>query len=147
MHNLFITYAPDTTETRKVVEQVRGAFDATAFTVSAKSAAQSLVPDLANADVLVFGLQKTGGGEMPAEFSELARSLKGANLAGRAAAFFSFGSEKATARLRKALRDTDASLSEEDPVFGDQRAARQADIAEWARKVTAFFADVRRART
>ena len=146
MHNLFITYAPDTAETRRVVDQVRAAFDTAAFTVSAKSAASSLVPDLANADLLIFGLQKTGGSETPAEFSELVRSLKGANLAGRAAASFSFGSEKASARLRKALRDTGVSLSEEDPVFGDQRPARQADIAEWARKVAAFFADVRRAR-
>lgn len=147
MHNVFITYAPDTPDAKKIVDQVRAAFDATAFTVSAKSAAQSLVPDLANADIIVFGLQKTGGGDMPAELTELARSLKGANLAGRAAAFFSFGLEKATARLRKVLRDTDVSLSEEDPVFGDQRTARQADLAEWARKVESFFADVRRART
>ncbi len=147
MHNVFIAYAPDTAETRNVVDQVRAAFDATAFAVNVKNAAQSLIPDLANADIIVFGLQKTGGGDLPAEFSELARSLKGANLAGRAAAFFSFGSEKASTRLRKLLRDTDLSLTDEDPVFGDQRAARQTDIAEWARKVAAFFAEVRRART
>lgn len=147
MHNLFITYAPDTIETRRVVDQVCGAFDATAFAVSAKSASESLVPDLANADLIVFGLRKAGGGEVPADFSELVRSLKGANLAGRAAAFFSVGSEKASARLRKALRDTDVSLSEEDPVFSDQKSVQHGGIAEWAQKVTAFFADVRRART
>jgi flavodoxin len=146
MHHLFITYAPDTNDTRKIVDQVRGAFDAAAFTVTVKNAAESLVPDLAGADLLVFGLQKAGGGEIPSDFSELLRSLKGANLAGRAAAIFSIGSEKASARLRKALRDTDVSVSDEDPVFADQKPARQADIAEWAKKVAAFFEGVCRAR-
>jgi flavodoxin len=146
MHNLFIAYAPDTNDTRRIVDQVRGAFDATAFTVTVKNAADSLLPDLAGADLLVFGLQKAEGGEIPADFSELVRSLKGANLAGRVASIFSVGSEKASARLRKALRDTDVSVSDEDPVFGGQKSARQADVAEWARKVTAFFEDVRRVR-
>jgi flavodoxin len=146
MHNLFIAYAPDTNDTRKIVDQVRGAFEATAFTVTVKNAAGSLLPDLAGADLLVFGLQKAGGGEIPADFAELVRSLKGANLAGRVAAIFSVGSEKASARLRKTLRDTEVSVSDEDPVFGDQKPARQSDVAEWAKKVTAFFEGVRRVR-
>ena len=145
MHNLFIAYAPDTSDMRRIVDQVRGAFEATAFTVTVKNAAESLVPDLAGADLLVFGLQKAGGGEIPVGFSELVRSLKGANLAGRAAAIFSVGSEKASARLRKALRDTDVTVSDEDPVFGDPKPARQADIPEWARRVAAFFEAARRA--
>jgi flavorubredoxin len=147
MHSVFITYAPDTPENRKTVEQVRSAFDPAAYAVTAKPAAGSLMPDLAGADLLVFGLQKAQGADAPAEYAELLRSLKGVNLAGRAAGVFSFGGEKASARLRKVLRDTSAAVAEEEPVFSDQKPTRQAEIEAWARQLSTSLQDLRRART
>ena len=147
MHSVFITFAPDTPENRKTVEQVRLAFDPAACVVSAKPTAGSLMPDLAGADCLVFGLQKTQGADAPAEYTELLRSLKGVNLAGRVAGIFSFGGEKASARLRKVLRDTSATVSEEEPVFADQKPTLQAEIEVWARKLSTSLQDLRRART
>jgi flavodoxin len=147
MHSVFITYAPDTADTRKTVDQVRGAFEAASFAVSAKPAAASLVPDLAGADLIVFGLQKTGPSDAPAELAELLRSLKGVNLAGRAAGFFSFGTDRASARLRKVLRDADAALSEDEPAFAEQKPSRQAEIEAWAKKLSALVQDLRHARS
>ena len=147
MHSVFITYAPDSADARKTIEQVRAAFEAASFAVVAKPAATAAMPDLAGADLVVFGLQKADAGDSPEELSELLRSLKGVNLAGRAVGFFSLGADKASARLRKVLRDTDAVLSEDEPGFGDARPTRPADIESWVKKLTALLQDLRRART
>jgi flavodoxin len=147
MQSVFLTHAPDTADARKIIELVRAAFEAASFAVVAKPAASAGMPDLAGADVVVFGLQKTGSADAPEELSELLRSLKGVNLAGRAVGFFSLGPDKASARLRKVLRDTEAALSEEEPGFGDARPTRQADMESWVKKLAALLRDLRRARS
>ena len=72
-----------------------------------KRAAEATIADITAADIVVFGAQKTAPAEVPAEFSEFLRIFKGITLAGRTAGFFSMGTEKATSRLRKALKDTE----------------------------------------
>jgi hypothetical protein len=146
MHSVFVTYAPETAENTALAAQVRAAFDASSYTVSVKPAAGASMQDLVGADIIVFGLQKMQGADTPPEYAELLRSLKGVNLAGRAAGTFCLGGEKSSARLRKALRDTDAAVAEDDPVFGDQKPARQADVDAWVRKLSGLFQDLRRAR-
>lgn len=147
MPSVFITHAPDTPEARKAVEAVRAAFESARFAVSGKPAAQALMPDLAGADLVVFGLQKTGSTDHPEDLAELVRSLKGVNLAGRLVGFFSLGGEKASARLRKVLRDTDALLSDEEPALGDARPSRQSDIDSWTAKLVAQHQELRRGRS
>jgi hypothetical protein len=147
MPSVFIAHAPDSPEARKAVEAVRAAFEAAQFTASGKPAASALMPDINGADLVIFGLQKTGAADAPEELKELLRSLKGANLAGRLVGFFALGPEKASARLRKVLRDTDAALSEDEPVFAEAKPSRQPDVEAWAKKLASQLQDLRRARS
>jgi flavodoxin len=147
MPSVFITHAPDTSEARKTVDLVRAAFESARFSASSKPAAQATMPDLAGADLVVFGLQKTGAADHPEELADLLRALKGVNLAGRVVGFFSLGGEKASVRLRKVLRDTDAAISDEEPALGDARPSRPADIDSWTGKLSAQLQDLRRARS
>ncbi len=147
MPSVFITHAPDSPDARKVVEAVRAAFEAARFTVSGKPAASAQMPDLNGADLVVFGLQKTGTADSPEGTAELLRALKGVNLAGRAVGFFALGPEKASARIRKVLRDSDAMVSEDEPVFAEAKPIRQPDIEAWAKKLAAQLQDLRRARS
>jgi flavodoxin len=129
------------------VDQVRAAFDPAAFSVSVKPAAATAMPDLAGADLVVFGLQKAQGGDAPVDYAELLRSLKGVNLGGRAAAIFSLGADKASAKLRKVLRDTDITLLDDEPALpSDQKPALQPEIEAWARKLASSLLDLRSAR-
>jgi hypothetical protein len=137
MHSVLITWAPDAPENRRIVEALRGAFDAAEFTVAVRLAAETAVPDLALAALILFGVQKTGQAELPGEYAELARSLKGVTLAGRTAAVFSMGAERAAARLRKLLKDTEVSLRDDDPVFTDPKLGKHGEITDWARKISA----------
>jgi hypothetical protein len=147
MHSVFITYAPDSADARRTVDQVRAAFDPAVFSVSAKPVAATAMPDLAGADLVVFGLQKAQGGDAPADYAELLRSLKGANLGGRAAGIFSLGADKASAKLRKVLRDTDITLLDDEPALpADQKPFPPAEIEAWARKLSSSLLDMRRAR-
>lgn len=147
MHSVFITFAPDSADARKKVDQVRAAFDPAAFSASVKPAAETAMPDLAGADLVVFGLQKAPGGDAPADYAELLRSLKGVNLGGRAAAIFSLGADKASARLRKVLRDTDITLLEDEPALpADQEPSPQPEIEAWVGKLSSSLLDMRRAR-
>jgi len=145
MHSVLITYAPDTAENRKTVDLVRGAFAALHHRVSVKKALDSHIPDIADSDLVIFGMQKTSTGEPHADFAELARAFKGVNLAGRAAGFFSFGTEKATSRMRRMLKDSDISQSEDDPAF-PEKGPKPTEIEDWVKKVSQFLQAVKDAR-
>jgi flavodoxin len=146
MYNVLILWAPDSSETRKVVESVRAAFNEGRFKTTVKKAAESSIVDLAAADLVIFGLQKSGASEVPPEYSELVRVFKGVTLAGRTAGVFSVGLEKASTRIRKSLKDTEVALFEDDPLFSDEKADRTSEVGEWTRKLAGFFQEVRSAR-
>jgi hypothetical protein len=147
MHSVFITYAPDSADARRTVDLVSASFDPAVFTVSAKPAAAAAMPDLAGADLVVFGLEKAQGADAPADFTELLRSLKGVNLGGRSAGIFSLGADKASAKLRKALRDTDITLVEDEPSLPtDHKPFTPAEIEAWTRKLSSSLLELRRAR-
>jgi flavodoxin len=142
MYNLFISYAPDSQENRKSVEEVQAAFDSSQFKTVVKKAAESAVTDLAGADIVLFCSEKTGSSEMHPDFAEIARASKGANFAGKTAGFFSFGSEKACSKLRKALHDSNISLFDDEPAVGE-KDQKSTDLKEWAGRLAAFHRDRR----
>ena len=138
MFSVLITWAPDTTENRRVVDAVRAAFDDLKLDTKVEKAAECSIAHLATADIVVIGIQKWGTAEVHPDFSELVRVFKGVTLAGRTAGIFSIGTERASARMRKALKDTEISLLEDDPVFADQKTGKSPEIADWAKKLAAF---------
>jgi len=146
MYNVVILWAPDSAENRRVAEAMRAALDAGKFTAIAKKAAESSIVDVVAADLIVIGLQKSGAAEVPTEYFELMRIFKGITLAGRAAAVFSVGAEKASQKIRKSLKDTEISLFEDDPIFVDQKSDKVPEAGEWARKVAGFLEEVRVSR-
>jgi hypothetical protein len=74
--------------------------------------------------------------------------FRGISLAGRSAGFYSSGTERATARLRKALKDTEIRMSEDDPVFGEAKQTSSADeVARWARSLVARLQEHQNARS
>ncbi len=146
MYNVVILWAPDSVENRRVAEAVRAAFDESKFTAITRKAAESSIVDLLAADIIVIGLQKAGASEVPTEYYDLLRIFKGITLAGRAAGVFSIGAEKASAKMRKSLKETEISLFEDDPVFFDQKSDKIPEAGEWARKLAGFFQEVRATR-
>jgi flavorubredoxin len=145
MYNVVILWAPDTAENRRVVEAVASAFSDAKLTVNVKKVSDAIVADVTRADIVVFGAQK-GAADLPPEFNECIRYFKGITLAGRTAGFFSIGSEKSTARLRKALKDTDISLPEDDPLFADQKPGKSAEVAEWVKRLIQHHQELHHAR-
>jgi flavodoxin len=137
MYNVLIVWAPDTAENRKLVETVARSLDQAKVSLLVKGAAEATIADVSAADIVVFGAQKTSTNDVPAEFSEFLRIFKGITLAGRTAGFFSMGSEKATARLRKALKDTEILQSDDDPVLADQKQGTPMSLVEWSQKLIA----------
>jgi flavodoxin len=146
MYNVLILWAPDTAENRKLVDAVARALEQTKVTLLVKGAAEATIAEVNAADIVVFGAQKTNSADVPVEFSEFLRIFKGITLAGRTAGFFSMGAEKATARLRKALKDTEISQSEEDPLFADQKQGISLSVQEWSQKLIAVHQERQNAR-
>jgi hypothetical protein len=132
MYSVLILWAPDSTENRRIVDAVSRVFDELKTTTVAKPAAEATIADVNAAEIVLFGVEKSGSAELPQEYAEWIRVFKGITLAGRTAGFFSMGSERATARLRKALKDTEIAQRDDEPLFVD---SRQADMSEWARKL------------
>jgi flavodoxin len=146
MHNVLILWAPDTAENRRVVEAVAGAFSDAKLAPLAKKVTDATVADVTGAEIIVFGAQKTGMTDLPSEFNECVRYFKGISLAGRTAGLFSMGTEKVTARLRKALKDTEISQFEDDPLFTDQKAGRYPEVTEWVKKLIGLHQELQNAR-
>jgi flavodoxin len=138
MHRVLLLWAPDTAENRKIVDAVDEAFGKAEVASLVKKAAEATVADITASEIVVFGTQKTSLAELPTEYSEYVRAFKGITLAGRTAGFFSLGQERATAKLRQALKDTEIAQIEEDPLFRDQKAGSMEEIALWVRKLVGF---------
>jgi flavodoxin len=146
MYNVLILWAPDTAENRKLVDAIARALEQTKVSLLVKVAAEATIADVNAADIIIFGAQKANTTDVPAEFSEFLRIFKGITLAGRTAGFFSFGTEKATGRLRKALKDTEISQSDEDPLFADQKQGTPLSVQEWSQKLIAVHQERQNAR-
>jgi flavodoxin len=145
MIKVSILFAPDSAENRNAAEEISSALDAARFSVTIKKAAESVISDITGADVILFGLQKTDSSDVPAEFREYARIFKGINLAGRTAAFFTFGQEKAASAMRKSLKSSDISLAEPELTLTDISASRQSEIKDWVRQVLSLHQEGRNA--
>ncbi len=147
MYKVLILWAPDTADNQAVVGSVVRALESDSSHATARKAVEATIADINGSDVVVFGAGKTGAEDVPADFSEFLRTFKGVTLAGKTAGFFSFGSEKATARLRKSLKDTEVSEIDEDPLFNGQIQETPAIITQWARRLMGFHQEVRNGRT
>ena len=147
MYNVLVLWAPDTAENRKLVDVAARALEQPNVRLLVKAAAEATIADINAADIVVFGAQKTGAAEVPAEFSDFLRIFKGITLAGRTAGFFSMGTEKASTRLRKALKDTEIQQSEEDPLLTDQKPGGAASVLEWSQRLVAAHQEMRNARS
>ncbi len=146
MYNVLILWAPDTAENRRLVDAVARAFEQPEVSLLVKAAAEATIMDVNASDIVVFGAQKTGTADFPVEFSEFLRIFRGITLAGKTAGFFSMGAEKATTRLRKALKDTEILQSEEDPLFADQKPGSSTSVLEWSQKLIAAHREMQNAR-
>ena len=146
MHNVLILWAPDTPENHRVVDAVKGAFSDAKLLPKAIRAADVTAPDLTAAEIVVFGAQKPGNADIPPDFNECMRFFKGITLAGRTAGFFSMGSEKTAVRLRKALKDTEITQSEEEPLFADQKQGKSPEMSDWVTRLVGMHQEAKNAR-
>jgi flavodoxin len=146
MYNVVVLWAPDSADNRRIVEMVARALEQTKVALRMKNASEATIADLTAADIVVFGAQKVTTGDAPAEYTDLLRIFRGISLAGRTAGFFSMGTDKATVRLRKALRETEVALLEDDPLFTDPKAGVPPSVTEWAQRLIGVHQEMQNAR-
>ncbi len=116
VHTLVI-YAPEKSRSAEAAQRIGALLKKRKYSVVIKEAASTSMPDLAAADIILFG--SSVGNSRPArtflhpDYGELARSLKGVNLAGRVVGLFS-EEDRVFAALEKALGDTGVALGKEN---------------------------------
>ena len=147
MYNVVVLWAPDSADNRRIVEMVARALEQTKVGLRLKNASEATIADLTAADIVVFGAQKVPAGDAPAEYTDLLRIFRGITLAGRTAGFFSMGTDKATVRLRKALKETEIVQLEDDPLFTDQKQGAAPSVTEWAQKLIGAHQEMQHARS
>ena len=135
MYSVLVLWAPDSMENHRIVTMVARAFEEAKITPLVKKAAEATIVDVNRSEIVVFGTQKSGAVEVPADYAEFLRIFKGITLAGRTAGFFSMGPEKSTAKLRRAVKDTEAAQLDDDPLFTDSRDGIAAEIGDWVKKL------------
>ncbi len=143
MQQVFVTYAPDTADARRIAEEVKAAFEGPEAVVVVKPASQSSILDIEPADLVLFGVGRTDA-DIPADYAALVRVFAGCNLAGKAAAFFPLGAARASAALRRALKPTEISTLDEEPGMGDK--AGRSELRDWTLVVKEFLKGIRDGR-
>ena len=146
MYNVLVLWAPDTAENRKLVDTVARALEQAKVNLAVKGASEATIADVNGSDIVIFGVQKPSSADIPPEFSEFLRIFKGITLAGRTAGFFSMGTDKATSRLRKALKDTEITQSDDDPLFSDQKQGSSPSVIEWSERLIGIHQEKQHAR-
>jgi len=147
MYNVVVLWAPDSADNRRIVEMVARALEQTKVALRMKNASEATIADLTAADIVVFGAQRVSAGDAPVEYADLLRIFRGITLAGRTAGFFSMGTDKATVRLRKALKETEIAQLEDDPLFSDQKQGVPPSLTEWAQKLIGAHQEMQNARS
>jgi len=142
VQQVFVTYAPETADARRIADEVKAAFEGGETVVTAKPASQSSILDIEPADLVLFGVGRTDA-DIPPEYAELVRVFAGCNLAGKAAAFFPLGASRASAALRRSLKPTEISILEEEPAA--EKTGRN-ELRGWALVVKEFLKGVRDGR-
>jgi len=145
MYNVVVLWAPDSADNRRIVETVGRALEQQRVALTVRSASEATIADVTAADIVVFGAQKIASADAPTEYSELLRVFKGISLAGRTAGFFSMGQDRATHRLRKALKDTEIAQAEDDPLFADQKTGAASLVTDWAQRLIASHQEMHNA--
>jgi hypothetical protein len=143
MQQVFVTFAPDTADARRIADEVKAAFEGPETVVTVKPASQSSILDIEPADLVLFGVGRTDT-DFPSDYAELVRVFAGCNLAGKAAAFFPLGASRASAALRRTLKPTEISTLDEEPGTGDK--AGRSELRDWALVVKEFLKGVRDGR-
>jgi flavodoxin len=146
MENLLILYGPDSATNKAIVDEVKNAFAAADFSSKVKAASESSIVDIASADVILFGSEKTGGLVVPKDYAALARMCRGANLAGKCAGFFALGTDKPSSELRAALEKSDISILNGEAAFSERENDRKSKISEWVREISRSCREIRNAR-
>jgi flavodoxin len=136
VHHACIIHAPGDGAVAALAAELERALKNGQYVVKVKPAAVAVIPDLAAADVVLLGAGPEGRSAVHADFSELIRSLKGVSLAGRLAGVFSTGSSKACEALRRALKDSEITLCNDDLVLDSGTSERNGDkVDAWIRSV------------
>ncbi len=136
MRQAAIIYSPGDGAVAALAAELGRAFDPGEYQVRLKEAGEAHMPDFAAADVVLLGSQPEGRAAIHSDFAEIARSLRGINLAGRVAGLFAVGSRKTLETLRKALKDTDIRVASEDLILEPGEGHRQGEKAKsWVRSV------------
>jgi hypothetical protein len=123
-----VLYEDGQPEIERVARSVAERLGVSGREARVRSASSATIPDILAAGLYVFGAETT---EAPS-YAEVARVLKGVNLAGRKAAFFG-GSGSAVARLRSLCADTEVVAAHADLVG---RRIEGPAIAAWLRGIS-----------
>jgi flavodoxin len=134
MIRVIILYAPDEKNTSDAVNNIKDAFKNKKCRIEAKAAKNSSIPDIAASEIVIFGSKDAGKKTIHSDFSEIARALKGINLAGRIAGIFSFGRENMLPVFKKILEDSDITVYEKNLIIEDGKN-NPAIISEWVNNI------------
>jgi flavodoxin len=140
MYQLSVLYTPETEENKKLINNLVELFVKKDFKARVKKANDSSIVDILSSNIFIFGLNQESAANLPPEFKEIIRALSGVNLAGRVSAFISFGEEELSSLFKKALKDTNTFIYEDELIFFNGKIEKKR-LKNWASALYQVFKD------
>jgi flavodoxin len=147
MFNVAIIYAPEDADIHEYAQQIHNEFKKSDMMATLKKAGKASIPDIAAADIVVFGSKEQEKDPIHSDFSQLIRSFSGVNLAGRAAAFFIMENSSTLSEFKKVLNDSDIHFYK-PPLYikKDEQKANTKAIAKWVKDVYKSYKEMMHGR-
>ena len=138
MHRLLILYAPDNQEARNSTAAVASSFEQTDLDVVAIAAQKAQFNDVLAADISLYYSAVSDAALLHSDFAEIERALGGVNLAGKMSGLISLGGSKAPRLFRRALKDSNVFIFDEDLELESGTADRD-KISMWSERLYRKF--------
>ena len=137
MFRAAVLFAP--AAVRPLAEKVAALLDRKRFRTALKPASEASVTDFSASDLVLLGSSAQARSGLPAEFAGILRALTGINLAGKVAGVFASGSDAPLAAWKKALKDSEIRLEQENLLRADTADSKA--LAAWVGRLAGQLAE------
>jgi flavodoxin len=137
MKRAIIIYAPDDAGLKNAAERIKQTLSNEKYPADIKTSKEASITDIAASDVIIVGF-KGAKKKVHPDFAGIDRALRGINLAGRIAAYFSTEHEDAMEHFRKSFRDSDIAIFETPLILSPGEDGGKV-IPDWVQKLLSCY--------
>ncbi|MBN1524175.1 MAG: hypothetical protein JW904_06830 [Spirochaetales bacterium] len=145
MANVVVLFGPQENSMKEYAKTIADAFKNKKYKVTVKPALNAEIPDVAPADIIIFGNKLNSPDAIHEDYREIVRASEGVNFSGRLVAVFTEHGSASGELFKSAMADTGATFFETSFRIKNNKLSGK-ELDEWAAAIDRFYKDFENAR-